>query len=118
MTDAINNTAIHANGKILQEFNEFIMKFEDRPDHLNHVLEVMEDTRLKKIVPLVEAAAATLKKFTVVEEDYKRVYNRTMKMLNDLEKYKRICRINCDFQLQRSTYTYPKTLYLPVIKLL
>lgn len=105
ISDAYNDTAIQARDKLLQEFNDFKTKLMDRPNHLIHVLDDMEHTRQKKIVPLAKIAAATLQEFPAVENDFNRLYNKTIKLLDDLEKYKKICELNnCNPQLLRSTY--------------
>lgn len=103
ISNAYKNIAIKARNALLKEFNEFKAKFDERPDHLNHVLDDMEDTRKQKITPLVKTAAATLQEFPAVEEDFNMIFNKATKMLDNLDKQKKICDLNNCNYLLRST---------------
>lgn len=79
---------------MLLEFNDLKNRLEERPAHLVEVLDNMRDTREKKIVPMVNVAAATLQQFPGVEAEFDVLYSNMTKMLDNLEKYKKLCELN------------------------
>ncbi|KAJ8716075.1 hypothetical protein PYW08_013360 [Mythimna loreyi] len=81
--------------KYMGELEEFQKRFIERPGHMLHVLRSMASLR-EQLEPGIEELAAHLDQLETLEENFNDAAKGAVVVLNHLEKYKKICHINCE----------------------
>lgn len=81
--------------KNLGDIEEFKKRFKERPGHLLHVLHSITSWR-KELEPNIKEIAVQLEQFQALEDDLNDVAKGSVIILKQLEKYKKICKINCE----------------------
>ena len=92
--------------KHMDELQDFLERFLDRPDHMLHILHDMAALR-RKIEPAVEEIESQLEQFNTLEVNLYAVAERAYVKLNQFEENRNICEQSCPLiEIRNSKYFY------------
>ncbi|XP_030020006.1 uncharacterized protein LOC115440021 [Manduca sexta] len=86
--------ALEVRDKYYDNLEIFEKRFEDRPQHLKHILEDMVATR-RRIEPIAKRIASLLNQSEHFENSYRTTEEKVNKVLEHIEKSTKICNLNC-----------------------
>lgn len=90
------------------ELEEFLDKINNQPEHMRHILRDVALLR-QKLEPKVEEVETLLEEIYTFEDDINDTVKESADLLIKLEKYKNICKINCeDISIENSELYFIK----------